>query len=212
MGAEIPGVNHNIAGYIIMDKIKFEEFRDLIYERGIKNVMKMRAKFVQKLGFYLWEDQAPEEGRKQIMRLKENLKNEQEIKDHCEKICNQKMDFSKPLFEFYLQEDYTKTESAIILRLHHSFADAGGFVGFFSCINDEKYRMKLDKQFPKINIIVEYLCILLGPFYSIYLLFVNIMKKTDKFAKKINDLKKEDEHYSKFFMSDKRFSFEKLRK
>ena len=174
--------------------------------------MKFRAIAVTKLGFKLWEDQDPKEGLKQIFRMKEDVKSEKEIKEFLEPLLNASMDYSKPLWEFYFQEDYSPTESAIMIRMHHCWADAGGIVGLFSCLNDEDHKLNLHKDFPKPNIFLEYFCILFGPIYSVYLLGVNAKKGTDEQAMKINDLAKRDDHKTKLHMANKRLSFEALKK
>ena len=39
---ELEGVNHNIGGYFIIERITFEEFQRGIYERGISKIRKLR--------------------------------------------------------------------------------------------------------------------------------------------------------------------------
>jgi len=104
----------------------------MVYEKGVKNVPKLRSLLVQRLGFRLWKDQSPEIGKKQIKKISKNFKSEDEVKEFMEELCNREMDYSKPLWEFYLDEDYSPTESLLLLRMHHAFSDAGGFVGLLS--------------------------------------------------------------------------------
>jgi len=78
-------------------------------------------------------------------------------------------------------------------------------------MNDEKYRLKVNKKFPETNLLLEYFCILFGPFYSVYLLIINSKKITDPEALKLNELKEKDSKYTKFYMAKKRFNFQQIR-
>ncbi|CAI2367884.1 unnamed protein product [Moneuplotes crassus] len=212
MSIEKPGINHNISGYAILEKETYESFQNFIFKRGIKKVMKLRSIFVKKFGILLWKDQGPQAGRDQIKLCTEKINDEDGLRKFAEKICNERMDYSKPLWEFHFIENYSETQSAMVLRLHHAVADGGGIVGLFSAMNDPDKRLKIGKQFPKIGFLQDLVLTFVGPIYSVYLLAKKGLFHSDKEASKINELKKEDDHYVKFYTSKTSFDFKALKK
>jgi NRPS condensation-like uncharacterized protein len=168
MTYELEGCNHNLAGYFIMDKIDFESFRDTVYEKGVKEVFKMRSVLVQSLGISLWKDVGHEVAKDQLKKFEGDINTEDDCMKAVEDMCNEEMDFSKPLWEFYVKEDFTENESAVLIRMHHAFSDANGFVGLMSCLNDERYKLKTDKKFTELGFFSNILLSIVGPLYTIY--------------------------------------------
>jgi hypothetical protein len=129
-----------------------------------------------------------------------------------EDLCNEYMDYSKPLWEFYLQEDYSETESLFIIRIHHAFADAGGFVGMMSMINDDQFKWKSDKKFPQPNILHHIFFSFVGPIYSLYLCTKwELFRKSDENAKKCRELNGPVTYMNKFYAAKSRIPFDKVR-
>lgn len=212
MTYEKPGCNHNLVGYIIMDKIDFESFRDTIYERGVKNVFKMRTKMVKALGISFWKDLGNEEARKQLIKADTNIHTEEDAMKHINKLANKYMDYDRPLWEFYLQEDYSKTESLFFLRLHHAFADAGGFVGMMSMINDAKYQLKIAKKIPQPNIFHHIFFSIVGPFYMNYVMLKwRYFRNSDENASKCEEINGPVTYENKFYSAKSRIPFDKIR-
>ena len=63
------------------------------------------------------------------------------------------MDFSRHLWEFHLVEDFSEDLSAVIVRMHHSFIDGIGFVSMMSWMNDDQFKLKIDKRFKEHSIL-----------------------------------------------------------
>ena len=74
------------------------------------------------------------------------------------------MDYSKPLWEFHLVEDFSDDLSAVIVRMHHAFTDGVGFVSMMSCMNDDKFKLKIDKKFPEPSLFQKFIFLLLTPY------------------------------------------------
>ncbi|CAI2367328.1 unnamed protein product [Moneuplotes crassus] len=212
MSIEKPGINHNISGYAILDKENYSDFNKFIFERGVKKVFKLRSIFVKKLGILLWQDQGPQAGRDQIKLCTEEIHDEDSLCHFAEKICNLKMDYSKPLWEFHFIENYSETQSAMVMRMHHTCADGGGIVGLFSAMNDPDKRLKISKEFPKIGFVQDLVLTFICPIYSVYLLAKKALFHSDKEASKINELKNNDSHYVKFYSSKQSFEFTDVKK
>uniref|UniRef100_A0A7S3P184 Diacylglycerol O-acyltransferase n=1 Tax=Euplotes crassus TaxID=5936 RepID=A0A7S3P184_EUPCR len=121
------------------------------------------------------------------------------------------MDYSKPLWEFEFLEDFNDKESALLVQFHHAFADGGAFLSLWSCLNDEDKRCKIDKKFPKFNILVHIFFLFFGPLYCLYIVIIYTSYKTDGEAAKIRELTGEDTRGTKFFASNERLSFPELK-
>ena len=208
---EMKKVNHNLAGYFILDKIDFESFRNHVYDRAVKNVHKLRSIADNLLGVLVWKDMGAENAKAQLKKCEAKLESEEQCQNYIEELLNKDMDFSKPLWEFILCEDYSKTESVVLVRMHHALTDGNGYVSLMSCINDEQYKLKLDKEFPKPNIFMDIFFTIVGPIYSLYLVAKFFLRSSDSNAKKVNDLKCEDTFRNKLYASDSRIPFDKIR-
>ncbi|CAI2367753.1 unnamed protein product [Moneuplotes crassus] len=209
---EYPGALNNLAGYFIMEKVDYPTFKNHFYQRAVLRIPKLRSVLVSKLGVYFWKDVGPQAGEGQLVKSSKSIKTEQECLKHCEDIANTKMDYSKPLWKMSLVEDYSATESVIFVSLHHSFTDAGGFLSLISSVNDEGKNVKVDKTFPKVSIFYRLYIILIGPWYSSYLSFINGRYATDAKASAINNINGKDRKDVRLYSAKRRISFAKVRK
>ena len=121
------------------------------------------------------------------------------------------MDYSKPLWEFYLQEDYSETESLFIIRIHHAFTDGRGFLGLLSLIDDHQFKLKIDKKFPQPNILHHIFFTFFGPIYSLYLCTKWEFLSSDENAKKCVELNGPVTYRNKFYAAKSRIPFDKVR-
>ena len=207
---EPPGYKFNLSGYFVMKKQEFKTFKDHIYNEGVKKVFKLRARPISYLGIYFWKNLGDEAGKRQISKCVEKLKTEQDLLNYTEKAANVKMDYSKPLWEFKLLEDYSEEESVLFVKMHHACSDAGGFVGLLSCMNDPDKKMKIDKSFPKISIFVHLLALIFGPLYLGILILINWKDLSSKKVGTI-DPKKDLGSKTKFYTSKTYLPFLKLK-
>ena len=125
---ENPGSHHNIVGYFEINKISIEELEQLIYSRGVSKIWKLSTVLVEFCEFYLWKEIDPEIARKQVFKTDIELKNDEDCMQYLNQMANQKMDFTKPLWEFRLVEDYADGKSVVFYKMHHCFMDGVGFV------------------------------------------------------------------------------------
>lgn len=115
---------------------------------------------------------------------------------------NEYMPYDKPLWEMYLLENYSENESIVFVRMHHSFTDGVGYVSLMSCINDEKYKIKMDKKFPEAGLVERVLLAIATPFYIAILLITFTGIRTDKNAAKVRKLRGKDDFKNKFYLSE----------
>ena len=183
----------------------------MFYERAVLQLRKFSQIRVNLFGIYYWKDTNVELAKNQIINCKENLTNEKEVRDYLCDLVNTEMDFNKPLWEFYLVENYTPKTSMLFTRLHHSFTDGAGFVSLMSFMNDDKFIAKNTKSIPKHGIIMSIIQWLITPIFSIYVLLSTKSFKTDDNATKIREVNGEDDFKSKFLSADE-IPFDSIRK
>ena len=109
MSYEAPGKNHNIGGYFIIKKIGFEEFKEQIFTQAVLKLRRFKQIQIEAFGFKFWKDVSADLCKSQIMKIQKQLKNDKELLEYNAELLDAYMDYSKPLWEFHLLEDYRKT-------------------------------------------------------------------------------------------------------
>ena len=211
MSLEKEGTNHNIGGYFEIEKLNYDEFNKIFYERAVLQLRKLRQIRKRILGVYYWKDVDANLAKQQIIKCKEKLTNENQVRDYLSNLISEDMDIKLPPWEFYLIEDYSQKSSMLITRMHHSFTDGAGFVSLMSFLNDEKFIAKNTKSIPKYGIFIVILQWILTPIFSIYVLLSTKSFKTDNIAAKIREVNEEENHKPKF-LSAEEISFDSIRK
>jgi len=211
MSYELPNGNHNAGGYFIIEKLDFKTMEHEIYNRAIKNIPKLHTILVRRFGLSFWKHIDMELAKKQVIQVKQKMNTEKECLKYVETILNEHMDRDKPLWEMRLLEDYDEKHSVIFVRLHHAITDGGGYVSLMSCINDDKYKFKSNKTFPKPNIFVDFVMTIICPFHTIFFLAQYSFLKSSPDARKIGELKGPDTHKNKYYVSEE-IDFDAVRK
>ena len=87
------------------------------------------------------------------------------------------MDYSKPLWECHVIENYSDDTSAVIFRIHHSLSDGVGIVSMMSCVNDDKFSLRINKEFTQLNFFQRLILTVLSPFIEktkkIFIIYTN---------------------------------------
>lgn len=142
---EIKCFNNHIGGWMEIDKIQYEEFKDAFVERALTRIRKLRQILVRKVGFFLWKDIDICDAMEQIMRDNTVLTCQDDIVEYVNKLNDTKLDRSKPVWEFRVIENYTEKTSLIVYRIHHTVLDGVGLGCLMSCINDKQFTSRLNK-------------------------------------------------------------------
>jgi NRPS condensation-like uncharacterized protein len=199
--------NNNLGGYFIIAPISFEEFQDLIFKKAILPIPKMRCVASSFLGVKCWREiKDLQSVKEQISIVEEEVQEEKGWVNFLEEMVNQQMDHAKPLWEMRLLEKFINQDgeikSVVFVRMHHSFIDGMGFVSLMDVINDQKYRLKVDKKFPQLGWASKVFFFISGLFYFPYLAAVFGGYKTDPSAGRINELAWKDTNNWRFYISE----------
>ena len=106
----------------------------------------------------------PKIAKNQFMKWKENIKTRDDYINYSKILIREHMDYSKPLWEFHVIENYSDDMSDVIFRMHHSLSDGVGFVSMMSCVNDDKFSLKINKEFTQLNFFQRLILTVWSPF------------------------------------------------
>ena len=200
-----------VSGYMEIDKIDYEEFKDVFVVRALTKFRKLRRIIINKFGVQLWKDICIADAIDQIIKDETKLGSHEEVMEYLTQINDQKTDWTKPLWEFRVVENYTEDTSLLIYKFHHSLMDAVGFASLMSCVNDNQFASKLNKKFEQPPLMVH-----LKAMVNAVKLFVNtltskVISFSDESAIKITETTTDDKYPNRFFVS-KEYDFSKITK
>ena len=204
--------NNNVAFYMEIDKIDFETFEQKVYQRTISSILKMRQIPINFLGFYLWKEVDVKLAREQVKKDDRYFKDEASFLEYFQQIANQRMERTKPLFEFRLVENYTEDTSMIIFRCDHAFCDGISCSGLLSTLNDDQFSIPHKKVIPKFNFFKR-LTLAVNTFFGSD--DINKQKqafKTDENTKRVLKKVRNDQIKTGYFVSDIEIPYEAVRK
>jgi diacylglycerol O-acyltransferase len=206
---EIKCNNNHIGGYMEIEKIGYDEFKDVFVERALTKIRKLRKVLVQRLGFFLWKDIDMCDAMDQIKKVDLKLNGHEDIVDYICKINDERMDRNKPLWEFRVIENYTADKSLIIYRIHHTVLDGVGFGCLMSTINDNQFSSRLNKKIYKPSFLQSLKIAVTTPLTLAKV--VPDMKKwcTDPQALKLSEINGDD-HFANKYFATKEFEFKHI--
>lgn len=129
---------HNVMGVATFDKFEYEPMIKYFSDKT-KGMHKARARLVKKLGLWWYKsmsDQEWENEARKVFPLKEGIHDEQAL--HKFATDEQTIDDleNMPQYKFYLIPDFTPERSAIVMKMHHNFADGQGMSTLFHAFSD----------------------------------------------------------------------------
>ena len=117
-----------------------------------------------------------EEAIKAVVEVKESVHNETDIDRYCEKIINTRIPHDRVQWEAHFVENYSKTESAVISKMHHVIGDGISMLYGFQALSDEFHpNTNLNQRFPKLlsRILMTLACILHLPISAYHMATVS---------------------------------------
>ena len=125
-----------IAGVMIFSEpLTYERLREVIEARFLK-YRRFNQRAVHKAAGSFWENDPYFDIRRHILRTALPGKADQaELQNLASDLMSTPLDFSKPLWQFHLVENY-QGGSAVILRIHHCYADGIALIHVLLSLTD----------------------------------------------------------------------------
>ena len=160
---------------IFSEKITLEQYKTC-FSRGLGKDEKLISVVVKRLGRYYWKKDKNFNIDNHFIRHTEQV-HKSDLEVFMSKIASDSLEFSKPLYELHLFENY-ESSSAVVFRFHHSIADGLSIGSYVVWCADEGSCKKL--YTPKgLSFLKRLLVILLTSLLSPYFLIKFMMKKKD---------------------------------
>lgn len=125
-----------IAGVMIFsERLEYERLREVIETRFLK-YRRFTQRAVQKAAGAFWEtDPYFDIGRHVLRTALPGRADKAELEHLASDLISTPLDFSKPVWQFHLVEDY-QAGSAVILRIHHCYADGIALIHVLLSLTD----------------------------------------------------------------------------
>ncbi|KDO34476.1 hypothetical protein SPRG_00540 [Saprolegnia parasitica CBS 223.65] len=126
-----------INAFQTMDRISLDEARSLVQARMVEKQDRLKHRIVYHHGRPCWSPDANFKLEDHVYAdVNANVHNEAELKAYVSQHYTRDLDRSKPLWEMILIEDYTPSESVLVMRFHHVVGDGISLVSMmFSAVD-----------------------------------------------------------------------------
>lgn len=136
---------------IFRDKIDFKKLQATIDQRFI-TYPRFKQKAVQDPTGAWWETDKKFDLIHHLKRVKVTAKNgrlgsKKELEDLVSQLASEPLDFTKPLWQFHLVENY-QGGSALISRIHHCYADGVALISVMLSLTGETPEASLSRPIP----------------------------------------------------------------
>jgi hypothetical protein len=121
----------NLMGVFFFEDFNVEKIRQLIIEKAITKMKKLRKKLVYKFFGYFWKEVPLEEAIKRIKIIeKHNIKSDEDMMNYLQGEVNTHVDLMKDLaYEFQLIKYADDSgRGAMVIKLDHTFSDGLGAI------------------------------------------------------------------------------------
>ena len=156
---EPTNANHSGCTIYIMERLKFEEFKEQMIKRALMKIRRFSQVMVTRFGIKLWKDVDPRSQVDNIIKSNVKWNSIENLKDYANKLAEEfKLEESKPMWNYVFIEDYQEDKSAVMHVSHHSITDGIGFWSFMTTIDDEPFTHTINKTSCIISINSNIIC------------------------------------------------------
>ncbi len=120
---------------IFAERLAYERLREVVESRFLK-YRRFAQRAVQKTAGAFWETDPYFDLNRHVLRTAlPGRADKAELQHLASDLMSTPLDFSKPMWQFHLVEDY-QGGSAVILRIHHSYADGIALIHVLLALTD----------------------------------------------------------------------------
>lgn len=176
----------NIIGVLKVSSFKAEEIKQMIIERAIKQLKRLRLTLTYTIFNYYWKEISVTKASKSVSII-ENEIEDKDINNYIEYELHQYINIRENLpYEIKIIKIKNKDKGIVLFKFDHILSDGLGIISLI-CSLDDNYEVELFPKIMKLNskyklsyidVIIHYLFfIIYGP-YSLYIMFFQNAGKT----------------------------------
>lgn len=131
-----------MTGWMLCEEnINFDNFRQIVLEKGLKKFRRWNYRVVKRFGFYFWQELDPLDTLDQVSLVSkeeaEGLKEEKDLVKYCEKLFNKRFDETRPAWEWKILQNYQGSKSVLFLNVHHTMCDGMSMMTYMTFLNPD---------------------------------------------------------------------------
>ncbi|RUQ38194.1 MAG: wax ester/triacylglycerol synthase family O-acyltransferase [Candidatus Competibacteraceae bacterium] len=121
---------------ILSERLPYQRLREVIETRFLRHYPRFAQRAVQKAAGAFWEKDPHFDIGRHVLRIGlPGQADKSELERLASDLMSTPLDFSKPMWQFHLIEDY-QGGSAVILRIHHCYADGIALIRVLLSLTD----------------------------------------------------------------------------
>ena len=138
---------------VFKDKLDFKKLQTTIEQRFL-TFPRFKQKAVQDPTGAWWDDDRNFDIKHHVKRVKLTGKNgksagKKELEAYVSAMASESLDFTKPLWQFQLIENYQGNGSALLTRIHHCYADGIALISVMLSLTADTAEASVAKPIPK---------------------------------------------------------------
>jgi len=122
----------------------------------IKKFTRFRSVWIKCFGLWLLKETDSEKAKFQVKDIKEELNSHEDLKAYFAKLMSKKMDYTKPLWEIHVKENYKDDTSVVFCVVHHLITDGMGMVSLITLLN-YNHSADIITNYRKISLFFRYI-------------------------------------------------------
>ena len=138
---------------VFREKLDFKKIQSTIEQRFL-TYPRFKQKAVQDPTGAWWEDDEDFDIRHHLKRVKVTGRNgrsatKKDLEEYVSEMASESLDFTKPLWQFQLIENYQGNGCALLTRIHHCYADGIALISVMLSLTAESAEASIAKPMPK---------------------------------------------------------------
>ncbi|MBL8523097.1 MAG: wax ester/triacylglycerol synthase family O-acyltransferase [Betaproteobacteria bacterium] len=134
---------------VFKEKLDFKKLRTTIEQRFL-SYPRFKQKAVQDPTGAWWEDDKKFDIKHHLKKAKlPGRAGKKELQDYVSQMASEGLDFTKPLWQFHLVENYQGGGTALLTRIHHCYADGIALISVMLSMTADTPELSLAKPKPR---------------------------------------------------------------
>ena len=151
-------------------RLEFDQLKERLYKTLICCIPRFRKIPVNCFGFFFWKEISKHTAKDQIKKCEQDIHSKSAAVEYCQQQISIKIPLDRPQWEMNYVENYSDSQSLLILKFHHAFSDGAGILNSMLFANKTEH---ISPEMRKGRAIPFYLEILNGLLFPIFILIAS---------------------------------------